>query len=299
MKVSAVMTIDWEDFSQLYTKYHYNIITKPDDSIIRQTDIILRLLEEKNVKATFFILGITAKYRRDLVLKIYNLGHEIACHGYGHDSLDAMTKEEIRNDLKQSTELIEDITGEKVLGYRAPFFSLTKKRLFVLELLTELGYNYDSSIMPSKNVRYGIAEFDKEISKYKLKNESEIIELPIKPVKVFSQDFVIAGGGYMRFSPKYIIDKLYKTSLSNGYNNFMLYMHPYEFDNHKLDISNNYPEEANRNSLKVKLLNLKWNINRKSLVPKLSSLLDLFNFETCAKTCDRLSHSLESKILKY
>jgi len=123
------MTIDWEDFSQLYAKYHHSIITKPDDSISRQTDIILQLLDDKNVKATFFILGITAKYRRDLVLKICNLGHEIACHGYGHDSLDAMTKEEIRDDLIQSTELIEDITGEKVLGYRAPFFSLTKKRL--------------------------------------------------------------------------------------------------------------------------------------------------------------------------
>jgi len=293
------MTIDWEDFSQLYAKYHYNVITKPDDSISRQTDIILELLDSKNVKATFFILGITAKYRKYLVLKIKNLGHEIACHGHFHDSLDNITKEEIKEDLIQSTKLIEDITGEKLFGYRAPFFSLTEDRLYVLEILAELGYVYDSSIMPSKMVRNGIAGFDKKISKYTLKNSLQIIELPIKPVSVFSQDFVIAGGGYMRFTPMKILNKIYKINIAKGNSDLMLYMHPYEFDSHNLDVSNNYPPEIYRKSLKVNLINFKWNINRKSLIPKLSNLFDLLKFETCAETCSRLNHSLFTKVLNY
>lgn len=274
------MTIDWEDFGQLYTKYHHNTITPPTRTIDRQTNIILDLLDDYKIKATFFILGITAEYKPELVKLISDRGHEIASHGYSHDNLGSLDKSTIKVDIEKSVNNLQDLIGEKIQGYRAPFFSLTANRLFVLEILSGLGLTYDSSIMPSSLVRNGIPDFEPQICKYQLKDDSTITEIPIAPISFIGRDLVISGGGYLRLCPKLIVNHIYNQNIKDGLKRGMLYMHPYEFDNQSIDVGENYPISS-KNSLNRTLLNLKWNVNRKSIIPKLKTLFLKFDFRTC------------------
>ena len=274
------MTIDWEDFGQLYTKYHYSTITPPTESIDRQTNIILDLLDTYNIRATFFILGITAEYKPELVKLIFDRGHEIASHGYSHDNLGSMDRSTIKIDIENSVNQLQDLLGKKIHGYRAPFFSLTADRLFVFEILSELGLTYDSSIMPSSLVRNGIPDFKPQICKYHLEDNSTITEIPIAPINFIGKDLVISGGGYLRLCPKIIVNHIYNQNIKNGMKRGMLYMHPYEFDNQSIDVGENYPI-GSRKSFSRTLLNLKWNINRKSISAKLKTLFLKFDFKTC------------------
>jgi polysaccharide deacetylase family protein (PEP-CTERM system associated) len=179
----CTLSIDWEDFGQLYTKYHYKIDTPPLSAITRQTDIILEMLDETDRKATFFILGLLAKYRPDLVKKIAAKGHEIAVHGQNHEILFTLNAKQIKEDISESIKTVSDITGTQIFGYRAPRFSINETNLYVLEILTELDLLYDSSIFPIKLPRYGILNFDKNDTLYKLPNQKEIVEIPLSTVK--------------------------------------------------------------------------------------------------------------------
>jgi len=110
------------------------------------------------VKATFFCLGWIAERYPHLIREIQNQGHEIACHGYDHRLVYDMHPEQFREDIRKSKQILEDIIGEEVLGYRAPSYSITKKSLWAVEVLAEEGYRYDSSIFPIHHDRYGIPD---------------------------------------------------------------------------------------------------------------------------------------------
>lgn len=291
-------TIDWEDFGQLYTKYHHDIITPPLKDIDRQTDIILELFDKHNLKATFFILGMLAKHKPELVQLIHKEGHEIALHGTNHEKLMDLSREEIKEDIKASRNLVSDIIGEKVYGYRAPFFSLTKERLFVLEVLAELDLEYDSSIMPSSYVRYGIPEFSSNYQNYKLPNGSELIELPIVPTNVLGKEVMIAGGGYVRLLPKALLNKLYKDKAKKNVNN-MLYMHPYEFDSQSIDVGSNYPKDVKSSQFKRMLLNQKWNLFRPSIYSKIDSIVNGMKFHTCKEIADMIKQQSSVATITY
>ena len=141
------LSIDWEDFGQLFGKYHYGQISEPvKEAIERQTDIVLKILADTKNKATFSILGMLAQYRPNLVKKIASCGHEISIHGQDHQVMSSLSPERVRRDIEDAYNRITDIVGNKVYGYRAPFFSINKSNLYILEILTELGIVYDSSI---------------------------------------------------------------------------------------------------------------------------------------------------------
>lgn len=107
-------------------------------------------------KATFFCLGWVAKHYPRLITEIHARGHEIACHSYDHRVITAISPEKFREDVRRSKEILEDLTGDTVLGYRAPSFSITDDTLWALEILAEEGFLYDSSIFPIHHDRYGI-----------------------------------------------------------------------------------------------------------------------------------------------
>jgi len=122
-----------------------------ESRVIRNTHSVLELLAEHNVKTTFFVLGWVASCFPELVRNIGSLDHEIGCHSYWHRLIDTLSPEEFRTDTRQAKEAIEDAGGMKVIGYRAPTFSITKRSLWALEILSELGFRYDSSIFPTRH----------------------------------------------------------------------------------------------------------------------------------------------------
>ncbi len=277
----TTLSIDWEDFGQLYGKYHFGKITNPvNGAIERQTDIMLNMLDETNNKATFFILGMLAKDRPHLVKKIAAKGHEIGIHGQNHTAMFNLTPDEAKKDLEESYKIVSNITGEKIHGYRAPFFSVLEKNLYVLEILTDLGLTYDSSIFPIKLSRYGIENFEQNDSLYLLPNGKQIVELPLTVAEYFNKKWPVSGGGYIRLMPKFLVNKVFNDFKTKGKNS-MIYMHPYEFDNQWIDVSSNYPPAKNYSKYKVVVLNLRWNLFRDSIRDKIKSLLTNNQFKTC------------------
>ncbi len=277
----ATISIDWEDFGQLFGKYHYGSITEPvSGAIERQTKIILDLLDETENKATFFILGMLANYRKELVKEIAYRGHEIALHGQNHEAMFMLKPEHAKKDILTSQKIVTDIIGAPVFGYRAPFFSIVKENLYLLEILAESGLIYDSSIFPIKLPRYGIAEFSSVNTLYSLPNGKEIVELPMTTANFINKDWPVCGGGYIRLMPSILINKIFKKLDSKNIDS-MIYMHPYEFDTKSIDVTSNYPTDAIFSTIKTTMLNFRWNIFRGSITNKLRLLLMQHNFDTC------------------
>lgn len=273
-------TIDWEDFGQLYYKYLFGDVLAPLPKIIdRQTTIILDMLSEANVKATFFILGILARHRPDLVRRIASEGHEIALHGMNHEAMFKLTPERAKADILDSRNLISDIIGEDLVGYRAPFFSIVESNIYLLEHLAEWGFQYDSSVFPLRMRRYGIDNFSAKNRLYKFSSGSEIVELPMTTFKYANKHWPISGGGYVRLIPSFLL-KLIFNSISER--DVMIYMHPYEFDTEALDISSNFSiTQKNHLKYKIAIQNLRWNLFQPTVIHKIKYVLRHNLFSTC------------------
>jgi polysaccharide deacetylase family protein (PEP-CTERM system associated) len=291
---SFTLSIDWEDFGQLLGRDRSGVLTPPlPKTIDRQTDIMLEMLNATNKKATFFILGMLAEHRPDLVKIIAAEGHEIGLHGQYHINMRKLNREQAYNDINESKKLVTDVIGGPVYGYRAPYFSIDETNLYVLEILTELDLMYDSSIFPIKLKRYGIANFNKEDALYKLPNGKKIVELPLTVAPFNGKDIPIAGGGYMRTFPKFFLNRTFR-KLDESQKNVMLYMHPYEFDNKRIDCSTNYPDIKSYSATKTFLINLRWNLFRGTIRNKIQSLLKQYEFTTCLKKAEYVKSNSHS-----
>ena len=219
--------------------------------VVENTRKILSLLDTHNVKATFFVLGWVAEKFPSLVQEIDAQGHEIGCHSYYHRLVYDLTPEEFREDTKKSKDLLEQITGKKVKGYRAPSYSITKKSLWALYVLEELGFEYDSSIFPIYHDRYGIPDvprysFQWDLSQKqpqyvidttsKLINQStnkpitKITEYPISTSLILGRKIPVAGGGYFRLFPYWFTSMALKRINNKEQQPFIFYLHPWEVD---------------------------------------------------------------------
>ncbi len=127
----------------------------PEDQVVASTMPILDLLDQYDIKATFFVLGLVAEEHPDLVRMIYQKGHEIASHAYSHKMLPHLSDHEVRDEIERSVNLLESITGESPLGFRAPSFSMDNQTRQALAVLMEYGFEYDTSVFPVKTNLYG------------------------------------------------------------------------------------------------------------------------------------------------
>lgn len=295
---SFTLSIDWEDFSQLLGRDHTGIVTPPvAKTIDRQTDLVLNLLSDSGKKATFFILGMLAQYRPDLVRKIAAEGHEIGMHGTHHIRMNTLDRHKAFEDLRDNYKLVTDIIGAPVYGYRAPYFSVNETNLYVLEILSELGMLYDSSIFPVKLKNYGIANFPSKDTLYQLPNGKEIVELPLTVLDWRNKKLPVAGGGYMRAFPAFMLKRFFN-KLNNDQKDVMLYMHPYEFDDRWISCSPNYPPGAGYSKPKSFLINLRWNLFRGTIYNKIKYLLNEYHFVTCLKKAEYVkAHSHSPAVL--
>ncbi|MBI5102988.1 MAG: DUF3473 domain-containing protein [Nitrospirae bacterium] len=194
-----------------------------DYEIEHNVDTVLKLLDEADVKATFFFLGRIGADIPHIVRKTAGCGHEIACHSQDHTRIFDMTQERFRDDLIKAKKTLEDVTGEKVYGFRAPEFSITDKTLWALDILLEAGFCYDSSIYPTSfHDVYGIAGAKTSI--HKLPNG--LVEFPLSVIDLFGMRIPFAGGGYFRLYPLFLT-KLF-IHMVNRESPCMIYLHPYE-----------------------------------------------------------------------
>ena len=190
---------------------------------------LLELFDEYETKATFFVLGWTARKYPQLIKKMVSLGHEVATHGNSHRMVTKLAPEVFREDLAASISIIQDISGEKVLGFRAPTFSIVKETQWAWKIMLDLGLEYDSSVYPIWHDRYGIPDAPRKPYIALKKEQEKLIEFPMPTLKFGNKNFPFGGGGYLRIFPlwftKYAIKKFNTEELPA-----IIYAHPWEFD---------------------------------------------------------------------
>ena len=229
-KITNYLTIDVEEHFQVAA---FEDIVNPKDweshesRVVKNTNLILDLLKKHKTKATFFIVGWTAERHPDMVREIARQGHDIGCHSYMHKKIYDLTPEEFRQDTAKAKAVLERITRNKIIGYRAPSYSITKKSLWALDILSELGFEYDSSIFPILHDNYGIPDAPR--FKYQHLNLN-LTEYPISTAKVLGRNFPVAGGGYFRLFPYWLTKKLLHSINQEERQPFIFYLHPWEVD---------------------------------------------------------------------
>lgn len=265
-----ILTIDVEDWLQssveLFDMKPCGEIIKPTEKVVNNTRRLLDIFKEYGVKATFFVLGTVADHFPVLIDEIHRQGHEIATHGYAHRLVYRQTKEEFRNDLRKSMQAIQGITGEKILGYRAPYFSVREDSLWALEVIKDEGLRYDASIFPLKRKLYGVRDIGKICT-------DKIIELPASKTSFFGYEFPFGGGGYLRLLP-YAVTKWAIKKLNKQQKAAMIYIHPYEIDTGELQ------DDCVSGGIKTGLTKFTQRFNRRSMENKIKALLKDFSFTT-------------------
>lgn len=223
------MTVDVEDY--FHVSAFEKVITPNDWSACQptvdyNTRHILDLFAKYDTKATFFILGWVAKAFPDLIAEIAKQGHEVASHGMNHRRASTQTREELKEDIQSSIHLLEDISGKKIVGYRAPSFSIGKNNEWAFELLVELGVIYSSSTYPISHDLYGTPEWPRFIHK----RAEGIIEIPIPTIRENDKNTGIGGGGYFRLYPYFFSKKRINKFHQIENKPYSFYFHPWEID---------------------------------------------------------------------
>jgi polysaccharide deacetylase family protein (PEP-CTERM system associated) len=196
----------------------------------RNTDVILNLLAERGIRGTFFILGWCGERSPELIRRIARAGHEIACHGFSHRLIYEQTPEEFREEARRSKHFLEDTIGTAVTGYRAASFSITKRSLWALDALIELGFEYDSSVFPIRHDRYGIPGASRDIGPIAAPSGRTIVEFPMSAASFGGVRVPVSGGGYFRLLPYAVTRAGLKQINERTGQPFTFYLHPWEVD---------------------------------------------------------------------
>ncbi len=234
-----IFTVDVEDWFQVE---NLKQVIKREEwegqklRVIENTQKLLSILNNYGIKATFFVLGWIAEKVPQLIYQIHKLGHEIASHGYEHELINNLSRQEFRNDLIKSKRILEKITGQKILGYRAPSFSITE---WAIDILYEEGFRYDSSLVQTFfHDRYGkIENINSKQNQGIIKIRNNFYEVPISFINFLNRDIPWGGGGYFRVLP-YAIFKYGVNRILTSKKYYLFYFHPWEIDSFQPKIKN-------------------------------------------------------------
>ena len=235
------------------------------------TDRILGLLAEHEVRATFFVLGWVAERYPEMVRRIADAGHEIGSHSYWHQEVYDHTPATFREDLKRSVGVLEEASGQGVLGYRAPSFSLTPGCEWAWDAMLDLGLRYDASVFPVARAHGGYALPHSDRTRMTTPTGRTIEELPMSVMRlpVAGKRVAFSGGGYFRVLPWWLVKRGFAEHDQAG-RSAVLYLHPWDF-------APGGPALPMRRFQKFKCYR-----NRDQTERRLRELLGRYRFGTCA-----------------
>ena len=230
-RIPNAMTVDVEDY------FHASALARDPEGwdglesrVVGNTRRLLALFERFGMHATFFVLGWVAERHPGLVREIAASGHEIACHGFSHRLVYEQSPEEFRRETSQAKRLLEDILGAPVLGYRAASYSIVRRSMWALDVLLDLGFAYDSSIFPVYHDRYGVPDAQRLPYRVVTPAGRAMVEWPLSTVQLFGYKLPVAGGGYFRLLPYWLIRRALSTINDREHQPFIFYLHPWEID---------------------------------------------------------------------
>jgi polysaccharide deacetylase family protein (PEP-CTERM system associated) len=274
MPVNA-LTIDVEDWHQLAHRKLLGRSVPASQRVVANTHLILDLLAEHNVQATFFVVGTVAEQFPDLIRRTKREGHEVATHGLEHRLITHMGPEAFDVDLRRSIHILEEIIQEPIWGHRAAEFSLNSSSLWALEIMAAAGLRYDSSVFPFRHVRHGMLAVPRHPHLIHTP-AGALVEFPLATVRFLGQNLPIAGGGYLRVLPLAFI-RWGIQALNRQGQMAVTYVHPYEFEEEWLDLP--VPTRSARRWLGLRTRALKRNWGRgQPMLAKFKTLLNSFSF---------------------
>lgn len=265
------LSLDLEDWYHLeyFQVYH----PSKDQSMLNELSPFFELLNRFNIKITVFVLGELIESHQDLIQYIHNQGHEIAIHGWNHNLLTSKTTEEFIREIEKTKETLESFLQKPVIGYRAPCFSLNNEKL---DKLSSIGMVYDSSYIDfSRHPLYGKLTLDQFVKVEDLIYQKDLnfFEFELPTISLFAKSIPISGGGYFRFFPRRVFNMLWK-KYQRTHHNFVMYIHPFELTDKKIDLKGFAAKDIFRFSIgrKNNLKKLEWFIQ--------DALQSGFQFET-------------------
>ncbi len=227
--ITNALTIDVEDYFQVSAMAPYIPRSEWDTRecrVERNVDRILALLERHGTRATFFTLGWVAQRYPQLVKRIVAQGHELASHGYGHERASDLSREDFLHDIRHAKQLLEDIGGVAVQGYRAPSFSIGTGNLWAFDCLREAGYRYSSSIYPIKHDHYGMPD----APRFAHQVADGLVEIPVTTLRMNGRNWPSSGGGYFRLLPYALSRWMIRKVNADDRLPAIFYFHPWEID---------------------------------------------------------------------
>ena len=264
------MSVDVEDY--FHASAFDRVVSRPtwperESRVDANTRRMLDLFDAHQVRGTFFILGWVAARCQALVREIASRGHEIASHGFDHQLIYTLTREQFREDVRRAKGVLEQSAGCAVQGYRAPSFSIVRESLWALDVLIEEGHSYDASVFPIHHDRYGIPDAARH-SQVIERPSGSIVEVPGSTVRFGGANWPIAGGGYFRLLPyQWTRWGIARVNAVDG-EPVVFYIHPWEID----------PEQPRLPVARV----TRWRHYRglDQTVTRLSQLMKDFRFDT-------------------
>lgn len=227
--LTNALTIDVEDYFQVSAFAPYIKRSEWDTRecrIERNVGRILDMLLERETKATFFTLGWIAERYPSLIRRIVAEGHELASHGYGHERASDLTESTFYEDIRVAKQILEDMCGVEVKGYRAPSFSIGVGNLWAFDSLVRAGYQYSSSVYPIQHDHYGMPDSPR----FAYQVRPGLLEIPITTLRVLDRNLPSSGGGYFRLLPyamsRWMLNRVNSGDQQPG----IFYFHPWEID---------------------------------------------------------------------
>jgi polysaccharide deacetylase family protein (PEP-CTERM system associated) len=224
------LTIDVEDY------FHVTAFTGDIDRarwssfesrVERNTARLGEIFASHDVRATFFVLGWVAERYPNIVRELHAAGHEIACHGLSHEVIYRQTPAVFREETIRAKALLEDLIGGPVRGYRAATYSIVRETLWALDVLADLGFEYDSSIFPVRHDLYGIPDAPRV--PYRVA-AGRMLEVPLTTVDIAGQRLPCGGGGYFRLLPYSLFKWALRRVNERDQTPAIFYSHPWEID---------------------------------------------------------------------
>ncbi len=228
--VKNAMSVDVEDYFQV-SAFEDCVDRRDWDGMESRVEInvyrILSLFGEYNIKATFFTLGWVAQRYPRMIERIVEGGHEVASHGWDHKRVTEMTPEQFAADVVKAKQLLEKLSGQQVIGYRAPSYSIGSDNLWAQDVLADTGHVYSSSVVPVKHDLYGMPEAPRFAYKAA---EGRLLEIPITTVPVAGRNINCGGGGWFRLFPYAFTRRALKKVNQQEGESAVFYFHPWEVD---------------------------------------------------------------------
>ncbi|RCW76564.1 XrtA system polysaccharide deacetylase [Pseudorhodoferax soli] len=227
--ITNALTIDVEDYFQVSAFAPY---IRRDEwetrecRVERNVNRILDMLSGHGAKATFFTLGWIAERYPQLVRRIVAEGHELASHGYGHERASDQSEPDFLADIQRAKQILEDLGGVAVQGYRAPSFSIGTRNLWAFDCLQAAGYQYSSSIYPIQHDHYGMPD----APRFAHPVRDGLLEIPVTTLRMLQRNLPSSGGGYFRLLPYGLSRWMLRRVNAQDREAAIFYFHPWEID---------------------------------------------------------------------